>query len=571
MRWVKEEYNYDEAYISSFAKKLNNSEFVAKLLLRVGIDKVVDAQRFLFPKLSYLDDPFAITNLSKAIDKIAEACENGENIAVVSDYDVDGITSIVLLFRCFALLGYQFTPFFPVRENEGYGLSEKLVNRVLESGKFSLLISLDCGTNSRIPIDILSRHRVETIVIDHHQQTEFLPSDTIVVNPHVFTERESTSAQQLCTVGLVFKLIHGWIKKLRNNNCELAKSIKLRPFLDLVALGTIADMVPLQNENRVFVSCGLKELGTTQIVGLRSLMNVSEIEPNIPVTTDDVSFKIAPRINVSGRLSSAELPFNLLVDNKAGFCKSLAEELNEMNIERQKVEKDITKQAEKMLLDSDLNKKAHVLYDKGWHVGVVGIVAGKLTRKYNKPVFVLGNQDDVAKGSGRSIEGINLTTIFQKANNLITQWGGHPAAVGLTVELKNIEKLESKINQIIDELFPNGLPEKILKIVDEIDVEEVSTDLLNDIDKFAPFGQGNEAPVFAIKNLTLDKSPERFGQLGAHIKFNLPQNPKILVIGWNFPHSDIPINSKFKIAVKASWSYWRNEKLPQLQLISVNQ
>ncbi|MDR0647590.1 MAG: single-stranded-DNA-specific exonuclease RecJ [Puniceicoccales bacterium] len=563
MRWYYED-DIPMRQIETLCQGLGISKFLAQLLGSLGHLDVPSAFNFLNPSLKNLENPSDIAHLDQVVQIMNEACKAGQSIGVISDYDVDGITSMALLHRFFETLNYGFTPFFPDREKEGYGLSEQVVERVMSSGKFDLIVALDCGTNAVEAVDLLNKNGINVIVIDHHQPNcEKLPRATMI-NPHVDPQNHSTSAQQLCTVGLVFKLIHAWLKVLKTDHFAPALAIRLKPFLELVALGTIADLVPLLEENRLFVHFGLKELKQSQLLGLRSLLKFSGIEAGAPLSTDDVAYRLAPRINVSGRLSSADLPFHLLTRRDANMCDTWADALNRLNLERQQIEKQIVIQAEQMIRAYPKNALVYVLYNSNWHVGVVGVAAGKLAHQYGRPVFVLGQQGVCAKGSGRSVHGVNLVNLLQQANGYLEGWGGHPAAVGLTAKPEKLAALEQSLENTLRATFKEGIPEPQLHVATALNFGDFSEKLLDELEQMAPFGQGNEAPVFVLKRIILPKKAERFGNAGAHLRLSLHN---VSIIGWGMGTVQLPVNCPIDLAVKVAWNYWQGKKKVQMYLM----
>ncbi|MDR1665564.1 MAG: DHH family phosphoesterase [Puniceicoccales bacterium] len=297
MKWVPSE--VDGNKVTSLCNHLKISPRLSQWLVQRGIEDPVRAQHFLSPSLQYLEDPCTIFHMERGVACLQQALKDRKSIAMVGDYDVDGITSLALLSRCFRAFGVSYTSFLPDRETEGYGLTPALLERIRSRTRVDLLFALDCGTNSADLIRCLRSEGGEVVVIDHHRPRNGSP-EGICINPHVWPERHSVSAQQLCTVGLVFKFVHAWMKYLRRKGDRRAFEFRLKPFLDLVALGTVADMVPLQNENRIFVYYGLKEFKTSTNPGIRALVKVACGDAD-EVTSEDISFKLAPRINASGR------------------------------------------------------------------------------------------------------------------------------------------------------------------------------------------------------------------------------------------------------------------------------
>lgn len=564
MRWLFSDSVTVPKWIDKCILENNISKNLARLLYQIPFVDEKEFLNFLYPSLQNVENPELIEGLKDAVCWIDTACKTGKHIAIISDYDVDGVTSMALMKRYFQVLGFSFQPYFPIRETEGYGLTERVVNRVLHAKtNLDYLIALDCGTNSIEAVDLLRKHNIKVIIVDHHKHNRDILPDALIINPHIHPEKHSQAAKELCTAGLVFKWLHIWLKQLKQEGNTIALQLRLKPFLDLVALGSIADLVPLRRENRLWVYYGLQEMLRSQSPGLKKLLECAGCSCEVPLSVEDIAFKIAPRVNASGRLDSAEIPYDLLTQSNINYCTSIAEKLNCLNAERQEIEHIITLEAEAMIKQHP-KRLAYVLYKESWHVGVVGIVAGRLTRKFNCPVFILGNQDGYAKGSGRSIPEINLVELLTNSQKWITQWGGHPAAVGLTVAKENIENLEQTINYLLKEQFGRQLPEPTLKIADTLSLEEITTPWLEEIDRLGPFGQGNEMPIFALLNVILSKKPERFGKEGVHLRFKLNG---FTVIGWNMGHIILPIQSPIDLAIRIFWNYWQSSKTLQLQLV----
>ncbi|MGX8716825.1 MAG: single-stranded-DNA-specific exonuclease RecJ [bacterium] len=553
-----------EPWLEDFCAQQGLSQAIAPLLAQKGFSDAQTLERFLYPKLKYVEPPEAIQNLSEAVAVVDDACKQGKSIAIVSDYDVDGVTSMALFYHGFKALNFSFTHFFPDREKEGYGLTVKVVQRILDTKQhFDVLISLDCGTNSVEAVQLLNENHVQVIIVDHHQQTCSELPKAIIVNPHVHSEKHSESAKYLCTAGLAFKWLHLWLKHLKNEGYEPALNLKMKPFLDLVALGTVADIVPLKDDNRILVHFGLNQMQRTKYVGLNDLLGVSGIHKDIPIPAGAVAFQLAPRINASGRLNSADMPFRLLTTTDTAECFQLASYLNELNEERQSIEKRICEKAEAIIAQKP-NQYAYVLYKPSWHIGVVGIVAGRLSRKYNCPVVVLGEQDGMLRGSGRSVPAVNLVELFTASNEFIAQWGGHPGATGLSLNKEDLAPLEQCFNQYLQKKFPEGLPEAILNISATIQGMQISEKLLEDIELLEPFGQENEKPVFVIPNVMLHDFPERFGKQRNHIRFKVGTSS---IIGWNLDVHALPLHTPLALAVEFSWNYWQGRRFVQVVLV----
>ena len=446
MRW-----NYTPVHadsVTALARSLGTTPVVAELLFWAGIAED-GAGRFLQPALAGLGDPFLLTNLERAVDRLQQAISKQEKVMILGDYDVDGVCSTAILVCLLRRLGLQPDYIVPRRAEEGYGLTRTSIDRALEKGKPDLFIALDCGTNSGDEVAFLRGQGVDVIIVDHHRSTEPPASDAILINPHVHPTTGDEGWRFLCTVGLVFKLAHGLLKKLRLENHPVALSIVLKEYLDLVAMGTIADLVPLHGENRIFARHGLRMLAETRRPGLKTLMQVSGLKPEQGLMPTDISFRLGPRINASGRLADAALSVDLLLSADAGFCDQAARKLDDLNRERQDIERLITERAERYVEENFTASRGLVLFDEDWHPGVVGIVAGRISRKYNRPAIVLGNEGTLAKGSGRGIAGYNLVEILGACAGCLDSWGGHPMAVGVSLQKGKLDEFRALFDETI--------------------------------------------------------------------------------------------------------------------------
>ena len=563
MRWVFASPPKPPEWLKACVERSGYRPEIQQLLLQKSFRDEAEYEAFLSPSLKNIEPPEKIENIPEVVRRLHDACVKHRRIVVVSDYDVDGVTSMALLHRFFHRFGYEFIPVFPDREKEGYGLTEAVTERVLkDDAPFDLLMATDCGTNSIEAVQRLRDVGVGVLIIDHHQRSRDILPNAVIVNPHLNEAAHSTSALGLCTAGLIFKCLHAWLKILRSENVRGAYELRLSSFLDLVSLATVADLVPLQHDNRLFAAFGLRELQRTASVGLWALSEVCGCDPSYPPTAEDIAFKLAPHINVGGRLESAELPFELLTSDDADRCRVLARQLAQKNAQRQETERCIAAEAE-VLINERPHQRAYVLYQPHWHVGVVGIVAGRLTRKYHCPVFVLGQQNGFAKGSGRSIEKVNLTELFSGAQPLLRHWGGHPAAAGLEVEIENILPLEARLNEILHQKFPDW-PQPTLPIASILPEISLTEDFLAELEHLAPFGQGNEMPIFAIKDIVLTEPAERFGKCGAHLRLTLNGHR---AIGWNMGYACIPQNRPLDFAVQLGWSCWNGQRTLQIQVV----
>jgi len=557
----------DEKLAAVLSAQVGLSKVVGQLLSQRGLSDAEKTEEFLRPRLAHLDNPFEMTNLEAAVVRIEQAIEGKESIVVFGDYDVDGVTSTVQLVSMLRTLDCNPRFCVPRRMDEGYGLSRDAIDRVFDGQPPALFIALDCGTNAHEPIAYIRELGVDVIVVDHHQTKTAAPEDCIFVNPHV-NDSEDAPWRDLCTAGLVFKLLHGLLKKRREAEDPRVESIQLKDYLDLVAMGTVADLVPLRAENRILSWFGLRHLRANGRIGVRALAEVSGIDSTQEMASTDISFKLGPRINASGRLADATLPINLLLESDYNACRKMAQELDEMNKERQTIERGITKDAESRVASECADDPGVILFGDDWHPGVVGIVASRVSRHFHKPTVILGSEGDLAKGSGRSVSTVNLVKIFQRCNDLLDHWGGHPMAAGVSLPAVNVPEFKKRFNESLTELYPEGLPEPSLQISAWLSVEELNQKLLDELDKLHPFGQGNPEPVFGIKGVSLSDAPQLFGQ--NNFRFRLPSTPSerrgVAGIAWRmeaFPE----VGQSVDLAVRYAWNYWRGSRYPQVTLI----
>ena len=567
MRWTHTPLPAEE--VEALSTSAGVSRVLAELLLRAGLRTPDAAAEFLQPALAALNDPFLLRNLEAGATRLRQAIANGESIAILGDYDVDGVSSTALLVMILRRFGLSPHFVVPRRSEDGYGLSRSAIDRALEAGKPNLFIALDCGTNSHDEVAYLRAQGIDVMVIDHHRSKERALSDGILINPHVDADESNGDAawRHLCTVGLVFKLVHGLLKQLRAENHPVAHRIKLRDDLDLVALGTVADLVPLLGENRILARHGPRILEHTHRPGIRALMNVASVKPEQGITPIDISFRLGPRINASGRLADAALSVELLISDDAAFCVETARQLDTFNRERQDIERGITEEAERLIETQYSALPGIVLFDENWHPGVVGIVAGRVTRKYNRPCIVLGNEGDMAKGSGRSIEGINLVEVLGTCSEHLTSWGGHPMAVGISLPKLHLVAFRSQFAEAVRSHAGGDIAEARLDLAAWLTLEQINERLMDELDALHPYGQGNPEPVFGVRGVVLRSAPEVFKAI--HFRFSLEdaRGRRMHGVAWKHAHRLPPLGVPLDFAVELKWNHFNHRKLLQLGLI----
>jgi single-stranded-DNA-specific exonuclease len=568
MRWIHTPVPAGEA--EELSRRAGVGPVVAELLIKGGHTDPAEAQEFLRPDLSRLGDPFLLGNIAAAVDRIRTAILARERIIVLGDYDVDGVSSTAFLVSVLRRFGLDPSFVVPRRSEDGYGLSRSAIDRALEAGRPALFIALDCGTNSNEEIAYLVGQGIDVLVVDHHRSKEGAGQQGILINPHVATAAGGPAQpawQHLCTVGLVFKLMHGLLKRLRSEGHPVAERVKLRDYLDFVAMGTIADLVPLLGENRILAKTGLRILRETTRPGLRALMEVSGITTLQTMQPVDISFRLGPRINASGRLADAALSVELLLSEDPIFSRETAQQLDAFNRERQDIERKITEDAEGMIEAQFTGNAGIVLFSETWHPGVVGIVAGRVSRHYNRPCIVLGNEGDTAKGSGRSVDGINLVEILSRCPEGLASWGGHPMAVGVSLPKVELEGFRRRFDAAVRDHVGGGIADAQLNISAWLKPEQIADDLMGELDALHPYGQGNPEPVFGLRGVSFSRRPEIFKE--RHFRFRLEDSRGRTLSGvaWKMADRIPPIGESVDLAVELNWNFFNDRKSLQLELV----
>lgn len=458
-------------------------------------------------------------DMEKAVDRILKAIQTQEKTIIYGDYDVDGITSITVLKKFLEERNLQVGEYIPNRLNEGYGLNKEAVKKIAEQG-YKLIITVDCGISCIEEIKYATELGLEVIVTDHHEPAEELPKCLAVVDAK--RKDNQYPFNQLAGVGVVFKLIQAISIKLNLDNREYLK------YLDIVCVGTISDIVPLVDENRVITKLGLKLVPISKNIGLRTLLASTGYKE---VNSTTISFGIAPRINACGRMGEEKEALRLFLTNDLHEAKEITERLNNYNLERQETEKRIFKQALEQIENGEKDKSCIVLGQEGWHHGIIGIVASKVTDIYFKPSILICFEGEEGKGSGRSIPGFNLHDAVMNCDTYVGKFGGHSMAIGINVKRENFEKFKKEFeeytqNSHISDIIP------IIQIDKQVDIKKINIQEVNELKLLEPYGEGNKMPVFLIKNLKILSI--RSLSEGKHIKLKLGiDNHMIDAIGFN--------------------------------------
>lgn len=531
-------YETDETKIQELQDKYKINKLLATILANRNITKQEEIELFLKPTRNDFHDPFQITDMEIAVKRIIEAIEKKENVTIYGDYDVDGITSITVLKSFLKDVGLEADTYIPDRLNEGYGLNKAAIDSIAKKG-CNLMITVDCGISGIEEIEYANTLGIETIITDHHEPGNELPNALAVID----NKRKDSKYpfRELAGVGVVFKLIQALGIKL-----GLKEEAYLK-YLDIVCIGTISDIVPLVDENRVIAKLGLMLVKQTQNIGLRAIMNSAG---STKVSSSTISFEVAPRINACGRMGKAEDALKLFLSKNIYEVNELAKKLNDYNRLRQDIEKGIFEEVIQKIESNNLsNNKAIILGGKGWHHGVIGIVSSKITDMYFKPSILLSIEEDgIGKGSGRSIPGFDLHDALMKCSDSIEKFGGHSMAVGITVKEEKINQFIEQFEHIateahIDEIIP------IINIDAKIDLNDINKEMVESLKQLEPFGEGNKMPIFVFKNLKIDSI--RALSEGKHLKLTLKDsNNMINGIGFNIGHlaEEYRIGDKIDVA-----------------------
>ena len=476
-------------------KELGISRILAQVLINRGITNPDEAEKFLHTDLDNLNDPYSFSDMQTAVNIIGNKVRNKDKIMIFGDYDVDGITSVALLKTTLSKMGVSALHYLPHRIKEGYGLSKNILH-IAKEKNIKLLITVDCGTSSHRQIEELRSVNIDVIVTDHHEPLgSELPPASAIINPKI--KGSSYKYRELAGVGVVYKL------------CQALSRDKLVDELDLVSLGTIADVVPLTGENRVIAKIGLSELSQTRKAGLKALIENSGIK-NRKITSTSISYILGPRINASGRMATGEAALKLLLTKEKSEADELANLLESYNRQRQKIEGKIMEEAFS-LIEREINFKEHkiiVIANEGWHQGVLGIVASKLADKFYRPTIVISLADGLCKGSGRSIKNFHLFHALLECKEFLDTFGGHSHAVGLNITRDNVEGFKNKLNQLAKEKLrlEDLLP--CLEIDLELGLSDLDEALVAELQMLEPFGTGNPEPLFYTRNLKLKGQPQ---------------------------------------------------------------
>lgn len=525
-------YNVDENLVNKISKEFKLSKLVSKIIANKKLKDLKEIETFLNPTRYDFHNPFLMPDMEKAVERIIKAINNNEKTIIYGDYDVDGITSSTVLKRYLEERGLLTDIYIPNRLDEGYGLNENAIKEIA-NGDYKLVITVDCGITGNVEVDLANKLGMDVIITDHHETAEILPNAIAVVDAK--RKDNKYPFRGLAGVGVTFKTIQAISKKL-----QLPDETYLK-YLDIVCIGTISDIVPLEDENRVISKLGLKLINQTRNIGLKELLESTGYKP---IDSNTISFGLAPRINACGRMGHEKEAVELFLTDKKVEAKKITSELNRYNLERQEIEKNIFCEAVEMV-EKNNSEPCIIVGKENWHHGVIGIVASKITEMYSKPSILLCYEDGIAKGSGRSIKGFDLHEALENCDTYIEQFGGHSMAIGITIKQENVDKFKQQFeeyaqNEKIEEIVPE------INIDDKISLKDISIQDVKDLKLLEPFGEANQMPLFQINNLKIESI--RALSEGKHLKMILKDdnNKYVDVIGFNMGN----LSNEYKIGSK---------------------
>lgn len=512
-------YQADSDKVDELMEKYDLNEILARILVNKNLTEKEDIDLFMNPTRKDFHDPFLMPDMEIIVDRILKAIEGKEKIMIYGDYDADGITSITVLKSFLEERGLEVSSYIPNRLDEGYGLNKEAIKKIYDDG-YRLVITVDCGISGIDEVDYANSLGIETLITDHHEPADTLPNAMAVVDAK--RKDNKYPFNQLAGVGVVFKLIQAISMKLNLDEKQFLK------YLDIVCIGTISDIVPLVDENRVIAKLGLKLIAQTRNIGLKALLEVIGFT-NIDSTA--VSFGLAPRINACGRMGDEQVALELFLSKDFAEAKKLALKLNEYNLERQTIEKKIFDEATEKIEKNEKDNTCIVVGSEGWHHGIIGIVASKVTEMYFKPSILICFEGEDGKGSGRSIPGFDLHEALMKCSKNLEKFGGHSMAVGITLKKEKFEKFKEEFEEYaksleIDKIVP------VINVDSELSLKNVDIDSVKSLKLLEPYGEANKMPLFMFRNLKINSI--RSLSDGKHLRLTLKDdNYMINAIGFN--------------------------------------
>ena len=548
----------EEHLVDDLRLNLGISNIVAKLLLIRGIKNSKEAKNFFSPDISFLHDPFLMKGMDLAVKRIERGIRSEEKILIYGDYDVDGTTSVSMMYSFLNRFSDNIGYYIPDRYEEGYGISFKGIDYA-QLNNYTLIISLDCGTRAIKQVDYASNKAIDFIICDHHTPGVNLTRSVALLNPKQIGCKYPYKELSGCGVG--FKLIQAISQKQQIEFTEIAE------YMDLLAVSIGADIVHLTGENRILAFYGMLIINKSPRPGLKAIIEHLEFKQNISLS--DVIFGVAPRINAAGRINHGEIAVKLLIEQDINHARQLSKNIEIYNFERKQLDKKITKEALSMV---NINKKSTVLYSKKWHKGVIGIVASRVIEKHYKPTIILSESEDELVGSGRSVRGFNLYDALLHCEHLLEKFGGHKYAAGLTIKKSNLDAFINEFEKVVSKDINEDQLSPQLDIHAEIAINQIDYNLYNIIQKFAPFGPKNPTPIFATYVQRGASFVQKVGKDKSHLRMIIDNGEaSISCIGFRMSeYIDKVINEKdFYMAYSIEENIWKGKKSLQIKLLDL--
>ncbi len=556
----------DPQKVRELSQKLSCHSVTASVLINRGIDTIEAATDFLNTSLNNLPPPFSLKDMDVAINRIHKAITGNEKILIFGDYDVDGVTATVILLNFLRYAGADVSYYIPHRVTEGYSIQPAHITRYARPQKIDLIITADCGSDSHQAVAAAKRSGIDMIITDHHIITENIPPALAVINP----KRRDCPAnlQNLAGVGVAFFLLICLRTQLREKGFwQKRPEPNLKNYCDLVALGTVADMVPLIEENRILCKTGLKLIQAGHRPGLAALSEASAIHSDV-LDADDIAFRLAPRLNAAGRMDHATRAVELLTAKEIDLAVKTANTLNLLNQKRRQIEQGIYADIQRFLEinPSLLQQRSLVLSGQGWHAGVLGIVASKIVNAYYRPVVLITTRDGIGMGSGRSIAGINLYEALVSCKPHLESFGGHSMAAGLKIREENIAEFQNAFESLIRRMIQPEDLTPTLQIESELNFDTISDALINELESLMPFGNGNPEPLFMTANVTVVSS-KIVGKNHRRMilrQASAPNRPLLQAIQFNVDSRVSNKQNFSQVIFKLRWNRWKERKTVQL-------
>ncbi|MDM1363060.1 single-stranded-DNA-specific exonuclease RecJ [Myroides marinus] len=560
MRWYLKQ-DPDEKTVAHLQEVLGVNAIIARLLAQRDISSYDEAKQFFRPSLADLHDPFLMADMAKAVHRIIQAIETHQSILVFGDYDVDGTTSVALMYSYLRHLGAEVDTYIPDRYNEGYGISYQGIDYAIQHG-IKLIVALDCGIKSIEHIEYAKRHGVDFIICDHHLPGDSIPEAIAVLDPKRIDC--AYPYKELCGCGVGFKLIQA----VHTTLGEPFETIQ--PYLDLVATAIAADVVPITGENRVLAHYGLQVINSNPRPGLKALMQLYNLNT---YTMSDIVFKLAPKINAAGRIEHGNFTVHLLTEETDEAANKTVEKIVRINEERKSLDQGITEEALKQIVDKKLiNSKSTVVYSPSWHKGVIGIVASRLIDTYYRPTIVFTDSGEHLAASARSVKNFDIYQALEACSEHLIQFGGHMYAAGLTIKKENLEAFSQKFEEVVTNTINETdlIPE--IEIDSKLKFSDITDKFLRILKQFEPFGPGNPSPCFLSKDVFDTGYAKQAGGQGEHLKMTLKQRRvtgfKFSAIGFNLGNQYEGVREKrsFDVIYSIEENNWRNKTTIQLQI-----